>query len=519
MKLNPTLPQYETYLRDESRLCGRADWIVFPVDTAELVNVLVEAAKRSLRITVQGGHTGIVGGSVPQEGMIVNLTQMNRLLGLRKKDNTFFLRVQAGVTLQQLEDFFAHPIILENWQEEDASALALLKSGPKYCFAPNPTEKTATIGGLYACNARGPNALRYGSVAEYIEGLLWITPAGEYWEIQRGNYVFNESGCLLPNGEWLNCNTHLPHSPMSTLSPRSGTDLVDFLAASEGELGVAAELELRLVIQPVDAWGVVYFFDTDAKLHSFAESIIRWKRDYAGNILNAVEYYDEAVLNLIRDKKSTVMSLKDIPDLPLNANAALYIELCGIDAKALESALLEHLELFGEVGGNEEDTWAGSGAAEMQKFQVLRHCVPELVNTEVDTLRLHLPSLTKMSTDFMASPSKATQYCAFYHDDIAKAGVRGYVFGHLIENHLHVNLLPETQSQFEICKELVHIWAQQVIQDGGRLVTENGVGKLKRSMLCEFLSEEHIHQFTAIKKTFDPCNRLGGSFQIQQENS
>ncbi|MFP3153170.1 FAD-binding protein [Lachnospiraceae bacterium ZAX-1] len=83
MLLKPISSQYETYLQDESRLSGHADRSAFPTNTDELLEVLDIAKERKLLITVQGGRTGIVGGAVPVGGLIVNLSLMNRLLGIK----------------------------------------------------------------------------------------------------------------------------------------------------------------------------------------------------------------------------------------------------------------------------------------------------------------------------------------------------------------------------------------------------------------------------------------------------
>jgi D-lactate dehydrogenase (cytochrome) len=83
------------YLRDESRKVGSAASISFPSSEDEVAAVLAETAAEDKPVTVQGGRTGITAGAVPQGGHVLNLSRMNRVLGLRRDPQTedFLLRV------------------------------------------------------------------------------------------------------------------------------------------------------------------------------------------------------------------------------------------------------------------------------------------------------------------------------------------------------------------------------------------------------------------------------------------
>ena len=90
--------RYPDLLRDESQFTGRAEAVCFPRDAEEIAAVLRGCAGR--RITVQGARTGITGGAVPAGGVALNLSRMDRILGLRLGPaGTPLLRVQPGLTL------------------------------------------------------------------------------------------------------------------------------------------------------------------------------------------------------------------------------------------------------------------------------------------------------------------------------------------------------------------------------------------------------------------------------------
>jgi D-lactate dehydrogenase (cytochrome) len=517
------LPGYGSYFRDESRLCGQADYIVFPEDTAAAAVAIRRAAREGLPITIQGARTGIAGGAVPQGGLILSTERMNRPLGFSAA-GVPALSVQAGMSLEALGSFLNRGLPPEDWNAGDKAAFR--EQARSLRFPPNPTETSATLGGAFSCNARGPNSPRWGAVGDHVRALTWITPQGEIWNIDRGRFRFDETGCPLPSGGRLSCDTTLPAAGSRLLHPRPGLDLLDFLAGSEGLAGLAAELTLTLRPLPASAWGVVYFFEHEKSALDFAETLReqlarKRKRTPGGETLTTLEYYDRPSLELLRNPALQNAALRRLPPLNPHAEAAVQVELeadletlSAADntdgADALESLLTEQLALFLVAGGREEDTWAAASPPELEKIRTLRHAVPELINTEIDRLRRELPELTKTAADYQVPPELTAAYRETYRRDLEAAGLRGLVFGHYAEGRLHVNLLPETGEELRRARTLMDRWAALAVQDGGLLVAENGTGRLKRDLLCRHLPPERLEQIRAILRTLDPQNILGG---------
>jgi D-lactate dehydrogenase (cytochrome) len=501
-------PGYQSYFSDESRLRGQADWIVFPEDAAQAAAVLRRAADERLPLTIQGARTGIAGGAVPRGGLILSAERMNRPLGFLAGEPPF-LRVQGGMSLEALGNFLSRRIPPEDW---DAGEGALFRERKRILrFPPNPTETTASIGGAFACRARGPNSLRWDGVGDHVGGLTWISPTGEIWRIARGRYCFDGSGCPLPDGGRLSCDTGLPAGGTSFLHPRPALDLIDFLSGSEGLAGFAAELSLCLRESPAALWGVVFFFEKDRAAVDFAESLrLRRERQPGGEALSTLEYYDGPSLELVRNLAPQNAALRQLPPIDPRAAAAVQVELEGDDSDTLEALLEEQLALFLSAGGREEDTWAAASPAELEKFHLLRHAVPELINTELDRIGRNLPELCKTAADFMVSPNLAGAYREMYRRDIEAEGLRGFVFGHFAEGRLHVNLVPENQEQLRRSRALLERWADSAAGDGGLLAAENGIGRLKRDLLCRRFSPERLEQIRAILRALDPAGILGG---------
>jgi FAD/FMN-containing dehydrogenase len=288
-------------------------------------------------------------------------------------------------------------------------------------------------------------------------------------------------------------------------------DLVDFLAGSEGFTGFAAELSLNLQEQPTAVWGVLYFFERDQSALDFAESLRRWReQDSGGDSLSALEYYDGPSLELLRSMAPQSAALRQLPPIPPRMEAAVQVELEGDDSAPLESILTGQLELFLAAGGREDDTWAAASPAENEKFRLLRHAVPELINTELDRLRRDLPELCKTAADFMVPPGLAGTYQENYRRDMEQEGLRGFVFGHIAEGRLHVNILPENREELRRSRALLDRWAASVIGDGGFLAAENGIGRLKRDLLHRRLPPARLEQIRSIISTLDPQGILGG---------
>jgi D-lactate dehydrogenase (cytochrome) len=413
------------------------------------------------------------------------------------------------MNFEALENFLRRGLPPEDWRAEDATLLQTF--GRNLRFPPNPTETTAALGGAFACNARGPNSLRWGGTGDHVRGLTWITPAGEIWQIRRGEYLFDESGCPLPGGGRLPCGAGIPAGGSRFLHPQPGLDLLDFLAGSEGLTGFAAELSLDLRPRPAAVWGVIYFFEQDRRALGFAESLRQWReQDPCGKALSTLEYYDPASLELVRDLAPQNTALRQLPSVNPRMAAAAQVELEGDDSDTLESLLAGQLELFLASGGGEDDTWAAASPAELEKFRLFRHAVPELINTELDRLRRDLPELHKTAADFTVPPELAGTYCETYRRDMDKEGLRGFVFGHVAEGRLHVNILPETPEGLRRSQALLDRWAALVIGDGGLLAAENGIGRLKRGLIHRHLPPARLEQIRSILRVLDPRLLLGG---------
>lgn len=481
------IPKYTSFLRDESCLIGHADKIVFPTNINELVQEFTDATSQKSIVTVQGARTGLVGGAVPSGGIIINLSKMNKIITLCEQNDKTLMHVQAGVALQDIET--------------EARKKGL-------CFPANPTEKTATIGGIFATGATGARKLMYGSTASYVQSIRWILPNGDVWDIVRGKYIFDEYGCIMPNGKSLKCRTDLPFSPLAVNIPRIGMDLIDFFAGSEGQFGVVAELELILLPIPKELWGVIYFFKKDMQALDFSSKLGEWRNAVGKDLLLAAEYFDTSTVTMLTAEKHQHPLLKSLPDFPKDARNAVYVELCSDDADTVEKALMHHLELFSDSGGDDENTWAENSTDGVQRLCDMRHAIIELINSKFAHRYSEDKVCVRYETDFTGSPIKSAEYITMYHKDMATHEMAGCVYGHILENNIHVALMPSSIEDNELCDALINQWAKIVMNDGGQLVSENGIGQLKRNLIHAHMPKMLKDEIKKIKNFFDPQGQM-----------
>lgn len=504
--------RYVGYLQDESRMKGSAEKIAFPRNLDEIRQVLDFCRDNRVPVTLQGARTGIAGAAVPDGGLILNLSKLDRITGIRQEGGRFFLEAEPGVLLSDLkEKLAAGRFDTDGWTDESKEALANMQAMGSYRFVPDPTETTATVGGMFASNAKGLSGHRFGRMSEHTEQVTFMLADGALWRVRRGECRAEDMGCRMPDGSLLPVlccdkknemqmagnDTGLWGYPL-TIQP--GQDLLDLIAGSEGMLGIVTSLELRLLKSPAECWGILFFFEDQKSAAEFA-GLTGTKTGDAR--VTVAEFFDRGSLDVVEQMKSRMTSLKAIPDIPKDRAAAVYIELEADSEEGAEGLLLDLLDQFGACGGDEADTWAASGLREMEKFRLFRHAVPEGINNCVDEIRRKLPGFVKMGADFGGSGRELHEQIEAYVRDAQKAGVRAVIFGHALERRFHVNLLPETEDEKKKADQLMEQWADEKSVEGVSLAAENGIGKVKAGLVNRRVSEKILENMRAVKDHFD----------------
>lgn len=501
------------YLRDESRTTGWAETISFPRTEEELVELMTWASLGGTdAVTVQGARTGLAAGAVPQGGHVVNLGSMNRVPGLSGDEaGNFSVTVQPGVVLQDLRRALeSRRFDTEGWDQGSLDALeALGQVSPRF-FPTDPTETSATIGGMVACNASGARSYRYGPMRRHVKGLRVVLPSGDIVDLKRGQVVSKDGVLSLPCESGAVVEVPVPTYAMPSVKNASGyfaqdpMDAVDLFVGSDGTLGIVSQVELELLPTPPITWGVNCFFMEEGQALDFVEA-----QDTHRQSLSAVEYFDGDALDILRSQRAHDAAFSSLPEVPKGVRACVYVEIVATDSEEADQALHGVVASMEDVGADPFLTWVGLSAQDRERQRFFRHAVPESVNMLIDGRRQEDPSITKLGSDMAVPAGKLHWVMDLYRRGLAEAGLQSAMWGHIGDNHLHVNVLPKDAADMEKGRALFASWAAAISAVGGTVSAEHGVGKVKRDFLAIMYGPEAIAQMVAVKEAVDPRFLMG----------
>lgn len=131
------------------------------------------------------------------------------------------------------------------------------------------------------------------------------------------------------------------------------------------------------------------------------------------------------------------------------------------------------------AGGRDDATWVARTEVDRECQRFFRHAVPESVNMLIDERRRTDPTITKLGSDMSVPNARLADVVAFYRRTLAESGLESAAWGHIGNNHLHVNILPRDAQDYRRGGELFARWAAEVTAMGGAVSAEHGVGKIK----------------------------------------
>lgn len=503
--IHPMSGEFRDYLHDETKTVGTAESISFPTCEEEVRALLRHFSALGMPITVQGNRTGLTAASVPGGGHILSLDHMCRVTGMRVEgDGQVFLSVQPGLSLGVLRGAIASGSFdTAGWDETSLAALSAFRKLPRQYFPPDPTESSASLGGMAACNSSGAKTYRYGPTRPYVNGLRLVLLDGDVLALRRGeHFAWGRRFSLTTEGGRV-ISGELPGYTMPSCKNASGyyaadgMDLVDLFVGSDGTLGVITQLELRLIPQPASIWGVNCFFEREDQALSFVESM----RGCAGAA--ALEFFDGHALDILRNYKDGGCPV------PGGFACMIYVELHNDS----EDRAREELRFLGRAmdaaGGNCANTWAARSLPDRERLLELRHKVPESVNALIAARKRLDSAIAKVGSDMAVPDGCLRRVMAMYHRDLEARGFEYAIWGHIGNNHLHVNVLPRCREDMAAGKAMFAEWAGQVVAMGGTVSAEHGAGKNKANLLPILYGEKGVREMAALKRVFDPDCLLG----------
>lgn len=493
MTILPVDPRYVDYLRDESRLQGQAESISFPETTAQVQEIVTFLHRTRTPVTVQGSRTGITGGAVPLRGHILNLSNLNRVTGIRMDDrNRFCLQVQPGITLAELNrQVGSKRFDTKGWDQESLETLVRFREQVPLFWPPDPTEDLASIGGMAGTNASGICARKYGRTGAHIRALNLIDPKGDLYSISRGEYVSSKGRLSLPWG-----------AEMATgLQDR---DLLDILMGSEGSLGALVELSLVLAPLPREIWAIVFFFTDLTHGAGFVETVRERNQAFWPDALAAVEILDNTSIRAVENFKQVNTGVRSLPCVDPKFQAAVYLEIHAKEEGRVEQMAENLMAAALDSGSDPHASWAFSGETEVRRMRRFRTAVPEALNFLLDQARKKDPGIFKLGTDMALPGIPLTRLISMYRQGLEDAGLAGAIFGHAADNHLHVNILAQSADAYTRGRELIKKWAKEIRARGGNIACEHGIGKIKQILFEARDLPDHTALVKHLKQILDP---------------
>jgi D-lactate dehydrogenase (cytochrome) len=489
--------EIQSFLGDASNTAGgRAERVVFPESAEEVARALAEASGAGTPVTVAGAGTGIVGGRVPYGGVVLSTARLNRV-GEFVREPPGGGRATAGAG-----------VVLSDFQRE-AKARGLL-------YPPDPTEGSCYLGGTVATNASGARTFKYGPTRAYVRALQVALTTGDLLEIRRGELFAGADGSVnLPLGGGRSVEARLPTYTMPATRKhaagyftRPGMDLIDLFIGSEGTLGVVTEVELSLLPQPEGVLSGVVFFKTEESLLVFVREARErslqtrlpslpdggpspWRK---GIDARALEYFDGEALNFLRER---------YPLVPLGAAGAVFFEQ-ETSEQTEESLMGKWLELCERHDALADESWFGTNEHDRAEMRAFRHALPVMVNE-----LLARRGQRKVSTDMAVPDDKFPEMLSFYKETLRAGRLAYVIFGHIGDNHVHVNILPRDDAEQAAARETYGRFVERAVSLGGTISAEHGVGKIKREYLRALYGERHLREMAELKRAFDPACVLG----------
>jgi len=461
MQVKSDSDEIQSFLTDASFIRdGHADRVVFPETIEEVAEVLAAANRDRVPVTVSGAGTGTVGGRVPFGGIVLATDRLNRIKSIENDRGV----AEAGVILADFQRMV------------DAKGLL---------YPPDPTERGCFLGGTVATNASGARTFKYGPTRNYIERLKVVLSSGKVLDLRRGERDFSEHLSKIP----------LPtYRPPATRKNAAGyfvapdMDTLDLFIGSEGTLAVICEIETRLIPKPEGLLSGVVFFAKESDVLAFVAEAKTGAVDP-----RAIEFFDNESLNFLREK---------YPEVPGAAVAAIFFEQETTDST--EESILDQWMALLDKHHAFTDSWFATNEQDQARLREFRHQLPVLMNEWFAHYRQR-----KVSTD-MAVPDEAFPgLFDLYKQTLRSSGLRYTIFGHIGDNHVHVNILPRDEAEGVRARELYVQFLKYAASVGGTLSAEHGVGKLKRDYLRLFYTEHQLREMAALKKTLDPHGILG----------
>lgn len=321
-------------------------------------------------------------------------------------------------------------------------------------FPPDPSSKKySTIGGNIACNAGGMRCVKYGVTRDYVLGLEGFLADGNPFKFG------------LPLKKYV-----------------SGLNLRDLLIGSEGTLGVVTSAAIKLIPKPEKRWTGMFAFKSEA---AALEAVVAFFK--AGHNPSILEFLDRQSVSCAESYTGKAIFKGH------SSSSILLIELDGSagELRKQRAALLEFMSQRA-VAHRE----ARTEAAAEKLWQVRRTCSQSMFSI----------ADTKLNEDVVVPLNKQAELIRYTLQLKKEIGLATPTFGHAGDGNLHVHIMYNRSSKEDTMKAKAGIkkLMQKVVDLGGVITGEHGIGLAKVPFMSMQHSAAEIAAMRSVKKALDP---------------
>lgn len=406
--------------------------VVYPKSTEEVSKLAKVCSKYKIpMIPYAGGSSLEANFSAPFGGMSIDFSFMDQIIALHADDMDVV--VQPSVPWMSLND-----------QIKDSGLFFPVDPGP-----------SARIGGMVGTSCSGTNAVRYGTMKDWVINLTVVLADGTVIKTRR--------------------------------RPRkssAGYNLTGLFVGSEGTLGIVTEITLKLAVIPEETSVAVVTFPSIRDAAAAASKVLR-----TGVPVAAMEIMDEVQMGVINKAGSTSKKWKELPTMffkfsGTKAGVRENIQLVKSISRDYKSGDFEFA-----VSPEEQKTLWSARKESLWSMMALRREGDEVWSTDVAVPISRLPDIIEISKKEM--------------DDL---GLFASILGHIGDGNFHESIMynskdPKERAAVEKC---VHDMVDRALEMEGTCTGEHGIGLGKKESLQKELGLETINVMRSIKRALDP---------------
>jgi len=405
--------------------------VVLPKTTEEVAEIVKICHQQEIPWVARGAGTGLSGGALPVSECVLITTARMRQIVKVDIDNQLVV-VQPGV--------------INNWVTQAVS-------GAGFYYAPDPSSQIiCSIGGNIAENSGGVHCLKYGVTTNHVLGLKIVIPDGSIVEV--GGVI--------------------PETP--------GYDLTGVFVGSEGTLGIATEITLRILKTPESICVVLGDFNSIEEAGASVAAIIG-----AGIIPAGMEIMDNLSINAVEDVVATGC-------YPRDAGAVLLVELDGLEVEVASNK--QKVASICRDNGARSITSANDSETRLKLWKGRKAA---------------FAAAGKISPNYFVQDGVVprTQLVQVLREINALSEEYGYPIAnvfHAGDGNLHPLILYDhsVEGAWEQVEELGGEILKLCVRVGGSISGEHGIGADKSCYMSEMFTQTDLETMEYVRKVFNP---------------